>query len=250
VSAQPLWSVYREPEPEPVVLEPVAPPPARARRLPARSRPFVVDALAALGGLGLGVTLALGVMAESAGSLRADGGLATAAGRMAGLVAAYAMVVVAVLVARVAPLERTAGQDQLSQLLWTYPGVLAATVAAVLLVAAGVTSYRIARRRLAYETWWAVHLYTYLALFLAFSHQVDPGASFVGHPWARAWWTALWIGALALVAGFRVVLPVWRSLRHGIRVAGVRPEGAGTFSVLLEGRRLDRLPVAGGQFLQ
>jgi lysylphosphatidylglycerol synthetase-like protein (DUF2156 family) len=222
VSAQPLWSGYREPEPEPVVLEPVAPPPARARRLPARSRPFVVDALAALGGLGLGITLALGVMAESAGSVRADGGLATA--------------------------DRLL--HQLSQLLWTYPGVLAATVAAVLLVAAGVTSYRIARRRLAYETWWAVHLYTYLALFLAFSHQVDPGASFVGHPWARAWWTALWIGALALVAGFRVVLPVWRSLRHGIRVAGVRPEGAGTFSVLLEGRRLDRLPVAGGQFLQ
>ncbi len=33
-------------------------------------------------------------------------------------------------------------------------------------------------------------------------------------------------------------------------VVGVEPEGPGTYSVLLRGRRLDRLPVAGGQFLQ
>ena len=71
---------------------------------------------------------------------------------------------------------------QFGQLLWTYPGILAATVGFVLLIAAGVSSYRLARRRMAYETWWSVHLYTYLALFLSFSHQIHTGASFVGHP--------------------------------------------------------------------
>ena len=93
-------------------------------------------------------------------------------------------------------------------------------------------SYRLARRRMAYETWWSVHLYTYLALFLSFSHQVDTGASFVGHPVARAWWTALWLGTLGVVVAARVGLPVWRSLRHQVRVVGAtagRP-----------GRRLDR----------
>jgi len=258
------------------------------RRLPARPRPLVVDGLAALAGLGLGITLALGIAAESAGSLRADGGIATAAGRLTGLAAAYGMIVVVVLVARCGPLERAVGQDrlvrwhrklgpwplylitahavlitvgyaqaahdgvlhQLGQLLWTYPGILAATVAFALLIAAGVSSYRLARRRLAHETWWAVHLYTYLALFLAFSHQVDTGASFVGHPWARAWWTALWIATLALVVAFRISLPAWRSLRHRVSVESVEPEGPDTFSVVLRGRRLHRLPAAGGQFLQ
>jgi ferredoxin-NADP reductase/DMSO/TMAO reductase YedYZ heme-binding membrane subunit len=248
----------------------------------------VVNVLGALAGLGFGVTLALGVSAESAGSLSAPGGVATAAGRLAGLAAAYAMVVVVVLVARFGPLERAIGQDrlvrwhrrlgpwplyllvlhgslitvgyaqaakdgvlhQLGQLLWTYPGVLAATVGGVLLIAAGVTSYRRARRRMAYETWWSVHLYTYLALFLSFSHQVDTGASFVGHPSARAWWTALWVGTLSLVLVSRVGLPVWRSLRHRLKVVTVTPEGPDAYSVLLRGRRLDRLPAAGGQFLQ
>jgi ferredoxin-NADP reductase/DMSO/TMAO reductase YedYZ heme-binding membrane subunit len=258
------------------------------RRLPAPGRPIVVTLLTALAGLGLGITLALGISAESMGSLRAPGGLATAAGRLTGLGAAYAMVVVVALVARFGPLERAIGQDRLvrwhrklgpwplyllvahgslitvgyaqaandgvlhqfGQLLWTYPGVLAATVGGALLIAAGVTSYKKARARMAYETWWSVHLYTYLALFLSFSHQVDTGASFVGHPAARAWWTALWLGTLALVLVARVGLPVWRSLRHDLKVVGVTGEGPDAFSVLLRGRRLDRLPIAGGQFLQ
>jgi predicted ferric reductase len=260
----------------------------RGRRRPPRPRPVVVDVLAALGGLGLGITVALGISAESAGSLAAPGGTATAIGRITGLLAAYAMVVVVLLVARIPPLERAIGQDrlvawhrrlgpwplyllvahavfitigyaraahdgvlhQLGQLLWTYPGILAATVGSVLLIAAGVSSYRLARRRLTYETWWSVHLYMYLALFLSFSHQISNGASFVGHPVARAWWTALWVGTLATVIGARVGLPIWRSLRHRLRVVGVTPEGPNTVSVVMEGRDLARLPVSGGQFFQ
>jgi predicted ferric reductase len=256
------------------------------RRRPAPRRPLVVNALAGAAGIGLGVTIALAVTAESAGSLRGPGGIAIALGRLSGLLAAYAMVVVVLLVARMPPLERAIGQDRLvawhrrlgpwplylllvhavlitvgyarqahdgvlhqfGQLLLTYPGILAATAGAILLFAAGVTSYRLARRRLAYETWWSVHLYTYLALFLSFSHQVDTGASFVGHPVARAWWTALWLGTLAVVLAARIGLPVWRSLRHRVRVVGATSEAPGVVSILLRGRRLDRLPVAGGQF--
>jgi ferredoxin-NADP reductase len=103
---------------------------------------------------------------------------------------------------------------------------------------------------MAYETWWSVHLYTYLALFLSFSHQIDTGASFVGHTTTRFWWTTLWLGTLATVVAARVGLPVWRSLRHRVRVVGVTPEAPGVVSVLLRGRRLARLPVAGGQFFQ
>jgi ferredoxin-NADP reductase len=95
-----------------------------------------------------------------------------------------------------------------------------------------------------------VHLYTYLALFLSFAHQIDTGASFVGHPVATFWWTALWLGTLGVVLVTRLGLPVWRSLRHQVRVVGVTPEGPGVVSVLMRGRKLDRLPVAGGQFFQ
>ena len=259
-----------------------------ARRLPPRGRPIVVDVLAAATGLGLGITIALGIGAQTLQSVSTLPGLLTAAGRMAGLLSAYAMMLTVALSARIGPLERAIGQDrlirwhrrlgpyglslllahvalivlgyaglartgvlaQLWQLVLTYPGMLGATVAVLLLLMAGITSNRRARRRFRYETWWAIHLYTYLALLFAFQHQVDAGASFAGHPIATLWWTALWVGLLAAVIGWRVLLPVGRSLRHGVRIAEVVQEAPGIVSVVLEGRRLDRLPVAGGQFFQ
>jgi ferredoxin-NADP reductase len=128
--------------------------------------------------------------------------------------------------------------------------MLGAAVGTLLLFMAGITSYKRARRRMRYETWWAVHLYTYLALLFAFQHQVQNGASFAGHPLATLWWTALWVALLAAVVCWRVALPVVRSLRHRIRVVEVVRESRDVISVVLEGRRLDRLPVAGGQFFQ
>jgi ferredoxin-NADP reductase len=113
---------------------------------------------------------------------------------------------------------------------------------------AGVTSARIARRRMRYETWWAVHLYTYLAGALAFSHQLATGASFAGHPLARAWWTALWLGTAGSALVYRVALPLWRSLRHQLRVVEVRQEAPGVVSLLCEGRGVHDLAIAGGQF--
>lgn len=260
----------------------------RRRRMPARPRPRIVDLLAAIAGLGLGITIALGVAAESSGSLHATGGVLTALGRMAGLVAAYSMVVVVVLIARFPPLERAIGQDRLVAwhrtlgpyplfllaahailitlgyaeaahdgalhqfwtLITTYQWMLPALAGGVLLIAAGVSSYKRARRRVAYETWWTVHLYTYLALLLSFDHQVATGASFVGHTTATFWWTALWIGTLALVVGCRLLLPLWRSVRHQLEVEAVVRDSPSTVTLVLRGRRLDRLPIAGGQFLQ
>src|SRR3954470_13083589 len=101
---------------------------------------------------------------------------------------------------------------------------------------------------MAYETWWSVHLYTYLALFLSFSHQIETGASFVGHPVARFWWTALWLGTLGVVGAARIALPVWRALRPQVLVVPVAPAAPSVVSVVLRGSKLDRLPVAGGQF--
>jgi predicted ferric reductase len=265
----------------------IALPPVAGRATP-RPRPRAVDALAGAAGLGFGITIALAIAGESSGSLAAPGGLATAAGRLTGLAGTYLMLITVLLVARLPVLERTLGQDRLVRwhrrlgpwplfliaahgvlivvgyaavaktgvlhqfgaLLLSYPGLLAATVGAVLLFMAGITSYRIARRRMSHETWWAVHLYTYLALALAFSHQIGTGQSFVGHPVARFWWIAMWLATAGVVLVYRVGVPLWRSVLHGLRVVEVREDSPGVVSLICRGRRLDRLPLAGGQFLQ
>jgi predicted ferric reductase len=264
---------------------------ARSWRMPARRswhRRRSVDVVAATAGLGLGITIAMGVTSESWSALGAAGGWLTAGGRMAGLVGTYLMLIVVLLAGRVPIVERTLGQDllmrwhrklapwtlvlialhgtlitvgyaqgarsgvlhQFGRLLTTYPGILTATAGFALLVMAAVTSARIAKQRMRYETWWAVHLYTYLALALSFSHQLANGAMFVGHPLTRVFWTALFIGTAGFVFAYRVLLPIWRSSFHQLRVAAVHAEAPGVVSVLLEGKRLRLMPIAGGQFIQ
>jgi predicted ferric reductase len=275
----------RDPRPSAAALLPGVAPAGS----PARRRAIVLaDLLAALAGLGLGITLVLGIHAETLGSLHAPGGIATALGRMTGLVGTYLMLIEIALIARLPWLERAVGQDRLVGwhrrigpwpivlllahgllitvgyaavastgllrefwvLLTTFPNVLAAVVSLGLLVTAGVSSYRLVRRRVSHETWWAIHLYTYLAAALGLAHQMTAGAAFIHSPLARVWWLTMWAATAGLVLVYRVVRPIWRSLRHGLRVVEVRPEGPGVVSVILKGRNLAALRIRGGQFFQ
>ncbi|OXY88156.1 ferredoxin reductase family protein [Streptomyces diastatochromogenes] len=138
--------------------------------------------------------------------------------------------------------------DQLVDLAETTEGVLRAIVAFALIVTVGAVSARWARRRLAYETWHFIHLYTYLAVLLAFSHQVAAGTTFTASTAARAYWYTVWGTALGAVLVGRLVLPLWRNLRHRLRVTAVVAESDTVVSVYVTGRDLDRLPAAAGQF--
>jgi predicted ferric reductase len=135
-------------------------------------------------------------------------------------------------------------------LLSDYSGVLLATIALGLLVAVVVTSVVAVRRRLGYRAWHSVHVLAYAAVALAFSHQLATGQEFQRQPVARAYWWALYAATLAAILGFRVVVPVARSLRHGLRVERVVREAPGVVSIEIAGHRLDRLPALSGQFLQ
>ena len=69
-------------------------------------------------------------------------------------------------------------------------------------------------------------------------------------PLARAVWSAAWAGTAGLVIVYRLGLPVLRSARHRLRVVEVRPEAPGVVSVILQGRRVESLAIAGGQFFE
>ena len=139
---------------------------------------------------------------------------------------------------------------ELVAMITTFPTMLPAAVGFGLLVLAGVTSYRYVRAKMRYETWWAVHLYTYLAVALSLPHQIITGAPFIGNPAARAWWISLWAMTAGTVLVYRWGLPLVRSVRHRLAVEAVEVETPGVVSVVMRGRHLDRLPVAGGQYLQ
>jgi predicted ferric reductase len=147
-----------------------------------------------------------------------------------------------------AAIGHTSPIGELWLLLTTFPYVLMATAGMAMLIAVGVTSVRIARRKLAYETWHGIHLYGYLAIALATAHQLVVGSDFMHDPVARIYWISLYVAVAAMVLTFRVGQPIAISLRHRLRVANVVTEAPGVVSVYLVGRRLEQLAVRAGQY--
>jgi ferredoxin-NADP reductase len=101
---------------------------------------------------------------------------------------------------------------------------------------------------MSYETWYWLHVYTYLAVALAFLHQLFVGTDFTHDPLAAAYWIALYVATAALVLVFRLGQPLVLYTRHGFRVGGVVDEGPGVASLYVTGRDLDRLPARSGQY--
>ncbi|HXM55410.1 MAG TPA: ferric reductase-like transmembrane domain-containing protein [Candidatus Dormibacteraeota bacterium] len=144
------------------------------------------------------------------------------------------------------------GLDTLAQLgdfFTAYDGVLPATAGLVLLVAIVAISITIVRRRLAYETWYFVHLYTYLAIALAFGHELAVGADFIANRAFAVYWWLLYIAVATCLVVFRLALPLLRYQRHRFHVAHVRREAPGVVSIYIGGRDLWSLPTQAGQFM-
>jgi ferredoxin-NADP reductase len=99
-----------------------------------------------------------------------------------------------------------------------------------------------------YESWHLIHLYAYLGVGLAVPHEVWTGTEFTGSRIASLYWWSLYAAAAGSVLVWRVGLPLWRSLRHGLTVQRVVEEAPGVVSVHIAGRNLHRLPAAAGQF--
>src|SRR5213593_2474933 len=171
----------------------------------------------------------------------------TSLARITGLLGAYSALLQVLLLARIPPLERLVGFDRLSVWhhrhghaclylvlahvvlsVWgyalldrlsipselstmlgggIYPGMITATIGTALLVAVVVSSVVIVRRRLRYETWYAVHLTAYAAIALAWFHQIPTGNELVVDRLAADYWRSLYVATLALLIGFRIVVP-------------------------------------------
>jgi predicted ferric reductase len=210
------------------------------------------------------------------------------AGRITGLLGGYAISLVVLMMSRVPALERRVGTDRVTRwhamlgryaiclvvahvvlTIWgyaaqggtgvveqtvtvvlDYPEMIKAVIGTVLLLVVGFVSAGAVRRRVPYETWYYLHLTTYLAVFLTFWHQLATGAEFAGNAVATTTWYVLYGAITAMLLWFRVLTPIRLNLLHRMRVAEVVPEAPGVVSVLISGKRLHRMGAQAGQFFR
>jgi len=221
------------------------------------------------------------------GAVHGSADLWTSVGRITGLFAVYLALLQIVLLSRLPPLERLVGFDvltvwhrrngmacivlviahvvfitigyagtdqvripvEISRLLSSYPGMIAAVVGTGIMLAVVAFSFVIVRRRLPYEAWYAIHLSVYGGIVLAYLHQLPTGNEFSANPAQADYWIALNVAVLALLSVFRVGHPVLFAWRHRLAVTAVHRDGPGVVSIEIGGRGLDRLHARAGQFM-
>lgn len=211
----------------------------------------------------------------------------TSLGRITGLIGVYLALLQVLMLSRLPPLERLVGFDRLtvwhringkicvslivahailitigytlaerislgaeiSKLLERYPGMVAAVIGTVLMVAVVLTSIVIVRKRLKYETWHFVHFLVYAGIALGYLHQIPTGNEFAAHPAQADYWIAIYVVTLAILLVYRVGLPLRDHFRYGLRVSGVSSPVRGVTSIEVSGRDVGRLKAQPGQFL-
>ena len=264
-------------------------PARKARRVPApRIWPVKAgDIYAILGGVAL---LIIGMWVRHGGlhELGTPAGILTAAGEISALYGTYLVLIQLILMSRSPWLDQVFGQDRITDahrwvgffaiwllvahavlttvgyamgvnnsivdqaitLLGTYPFVLWSAVSLGLFIFVAASSVRAVRRKASYETWYAIHLYTYLAIALGFLHQLFVGVDFTTDQVASIFWIALYVISFGTLAVFRFGQPIAVSWRHRFRIANVVAEGPGVVSLYISGRDLDQLPVRAGQWFR
>jgi len=250
------------------------------------SKRFKEDQLALITGIGLGLTLAIQITTLSAPDFGDIYSQIITASRFFALTGSYLAIIGLLLIARISWIENVLGHDRLVTwhrksmpyalyfitlhvllvtlgyagldqirigsefwiMITTYPWMLPATLGFVLLLIAGVTSYRIFRQSISYETWWVIHLYTYLGVALSFMHQILTGSMFITHPLAKYYWISLYLIVAVSIVYWRILMPFAKSLRHQLKVENVVKEGPGVVSIYIKGKNLLALNAHGGQF--
>ena len=252
----------------------------------AQRKRIIGDQAFLLTGLGLGFTLTVQITTLTAGDFADPYAIITTLSRFFALTGSYLSIIGLLLIARIPPVENALGHDRLVvwhrktmpyalymitahvllvalgyagsegivighevwKMVTTYPWMLPAFAGFILLIMAGVTSYKSVRNQITYETWWVIHLYTYLGVALAFMHQILTGGMFIGHPLNRAYWIGLYIAVVIAIVTWRIAIPVIRSFKHRLRLSKIQVEGPGVVSLYISGIKLTELNAQGGQF--
>ena len=138
--------------------------------------------------------------------------------------------------------------DELVNLFLNVPDMWSAIIGAFLMIAVVVTSLTFARRRMSYEAWYIVHIASYIAVLAAVPHQFSSGSDIHGKPVQTIFWVSLYFFVLFNLAWYRVLAPILRGWKLGLRVAEVRRESSDSVSIYLEGKNVSKLGGQAGQF--
>lgn len=214
-------------------------------------------------------------------------GVLVALGRLAGLAAAYTVLLQFVFMGRMTWLEKVFGLDKLSVIhrtsgklslvfillhpLFLIVGISAATnaswlttflqttqsnwqmmlalVALILFLVVVASSLYVVKKRLQYEAWYFVHLFAYLAVFSSFWHQLN-GEDLLASRVFYYYWIALYVAVFTSHLVFRFIRTLYKFNKHKFRVSRIVRENHSVVSIYITGSKMGEFDFNPGQFMK
>jgi predicted ferric reductase len=271
--------------PNAVRARPTATSRARSHEVKFARRSRLADLLVAACWTSAAASVALFLAYGGASQFASPAQAVTSIGIIAGLVGTDLILVMIVLAARLPLIDRAVGNDRAMSLhrslgkpvlylilghvvflllgygmtskisafeeigpMWAISDLPLAFLGLGLLIGVVVTSVVAVRRRFRYEFWHLVHLLSYLAVLVALPHELSVGGLLAVGTFQRAYWIALYVIAFGAIGIYRFVIPVVRSVRHGLRISRIERVSSDVVSIYLTGRNLTSLGSDGGQY--
>jgi len=212
------------------------------------------------------------------------GDLLVALGRLAGLLSEFLILIQLLLISRFSSIEREYGFDKLISihkkigfflgvfiishpLLLTigyakinnisfikqfsifqnsWEGVFGATIVFFIIILTTLFSIKKIRSKFPYEIWYFSHLPLYIAIVIAFGHQINTGdmASSV----AIFYWFLLNIIVFGILIIYRFIKPIYYFFKYKFTVEKIEKESNGVCSVYISGRNMNEYKFQSGQF--
>jgi predicted ferric reductase len=123
-----------------------------------------------------------------------------------------------------------------------------AFVGATLFVGIVFSSIYIVKKQLPYETWYYIHLASYLAVLSAWWHQLILGGDFFQNLFVWYWYI-LYIFVFGNLIVFRWLRQVYLFVKYRFAVSHIVREADGAASVYITGNNLSKFVIKPGQFM-
>lgn len=207
-------------------------------------------------------------------------------GRITGLLAVYFILIQLLVIGRVKWIEKTFGLDKLSvahhwlgiaaflliilhllllltgyaqiyELTWieqfldfinNWEGLLPAAISIILFIVVIVGSITLVKKRTKYENWYYIHLISYLAILLAYGHQLELGFDLKNNHLFAAYWILLYIFTGVNFVFYRFFWQIYLYKKHHFFVSEIKQETNDTISIYIKGDKLNEFSFQAGQF--
>lgn len=126
--------------------------------------------------------------------------------------------------------------------------MLQAFLGFLLFIGVIASSIYIVRNKLKYEFWYIVHLFTYLAIVLAWGHQLEMGSDFAVNQWFVYYWYSLYAITFGSLLYWRILRLLFMNYKHRFYVKKIIQETSDTFSLEIAGKQLETFQFNAGQF--